>query len=413
MIPTGSWLVGEIEDNADFEIGYIPFPAPDGPGHLHRRPGLGSVRLGDHRPRRTRRSSSSTSSPRRSTGQWIVENLHTIPPREVDTEGLDVSPLFAQVLEDTAELADERRLRLQHRRPRHRRLQRGDVRRHPGRAHRSDDAGGGRRRPARRRRRRDAAAAEARRDRSRHAAGRRALAPATSRRPAAPVDHAGPQVAGSHAQGAGPARHPARRAAAGHRGRVFLLFPMAERDLLRVRRLQRHRPDPALGRPRQLHRAGAGPRGLGGVREQRHLDRDRHDRAAGPRAGARAAAVGRAARERRSTARRSSCRTCCRRWPSASSGAGSTSRRAAGSTSVLDGVGLDALTTGWLGDPDTALYAVLATAIWATVGFVFVILLSALRNVDLDLVDAARLDGANGCAAAALRRSCRRSCRCS
>lgn len=61
---------------------------------------------------------------------------------------------------------------------------------------------------------------------------------------------------------------------------------------------------------------------------------------------------------------------------------------------VLDAVGLDAITTGWLGNPDTALYAVLGTAIWATIGFVFVILLSALRNVDLDLIDAALLDGA-------------------
>ena len=62
---------------------------------------------------------------------------------------------------------------------------------------------------------------------------------------------------------------------------------------------------------------------------------------------------------------------------------------------VLEAVGLDALTTGWLGNPDTALYAVLATAVWATMGFVFVILLSALRNVDTELVDASRLDGAN------------------
>ena len=61
----------------------------------------------------------------------------------------------------------------------------------------------------------------------------------------------------------------------------------------------------------------------------------------------------------------------------------------------LETVGLGSLAKGWLGDPDTALYAVLGTAIWATVGFVFVIFLSALRNVDMDLVDAARLDGAN------------------
>jgi len=62
---------------------------------------------------------------------------------------------------------------------------------------------------------------------------------------------------------------------------------------------------------------------------------------------------------------------------------------------ALELVGLGALTTGWLGNPDTALYAVLATAVWATSAFVFIILLSALRNVDTDLVDAARLDGAN------------------
>ena len=61
---------------------------------------------------------------------------------------------------------------------------------------------------------------------------------------------------------------------------------------------------------------------------------------------------------------------------------------------VLELVGLDALTRGWLGDPDTALYAVLGTAVWATAAFVFLIFLSALRNVDLDLVDASMLDGA-------------------
>ncbi|MQA03500.1 MAG: ABC transporter permease subunit [Streptosporangiales bacterium] len=62
---------------------------------------------------------------------------------------------------------------------------------------------------------------------------------------------------------------------------------------------------------------------------------------------------------------------------------------------VLESVGLGSLTTGWLGNPDTALYAVLATAVWATVGFVFVVFLAALKNVDMDLVDAALLDGAN------------------
>ena len=62
---------------------------------------------------------------------------------------------------------------------------------------------------------------------------------------------------------------------------------------------------------------------------------------------------------------------------------------------VLDSAGLDGLRRGWLGDPDTALYAVLGTAVWATAAFVFLIFLSALRNVDLELIDAAMLDGAN------------------
>ena len=62
---------------------------------------------------------------------------------------------------------------------------------------------------------------------------------------------------------------------------------------------------------------------------------------------------------------------------------------------VLEAVGLESLTKGWLGDPSTALYAVLGTAIWAATGLVFIIMLSALRNVDSDLLDAARLDGAN------------------
>lgn len=62
---------------------------------------------------------------------------------------------------------------------------------------------------------------------------------------------------------------------------------------------------------------------------------------------------------------------------------------------VLEVVGLGQLQTGWLGNADTALYAVLGTAIWATSGFVFVIFLSALRNVDTELVDASRIDGAN------------------
>ncbi|GAA3689624.1 sugar ABC transporter permease [Microlunatus aurantiacus] len=62
---------------------------------------------------------------------------------------------------------------------------------------------------------------------------------------------------------------------------------------------------------------------------------------------------------------------------------------------ALESIGLEGLVRGWLGDPDLALYAVLATAVWAYSGFVIIIFLSALRNVDIELVDASRIDGAN------------------
>jgi ABC-type sugar transport system permease subunit len=61
----------------------------------------------------------------------------------------------------------------------------------------------------------------------------------------------------------------------------------------------------------------------------------------------------------------------------------------------LDAVGLDRFSRGWIGDPDVALYAVLAAAIWAETGFVFVIFLAGLQNVSRDLLDAATIDGAN------------------
>ena len=62
---------------------------------------------------------------------------------------------------------------------------------------------------------------------------------------------------------------------------------------------------------------------------------------------------------------------------------------------VLGAIGLSSLQRGWLGEPELALYAVLAAAIWATVGFTFVIFLAGLQNVSVDLLEAAQLDGAN------------------
>jgi ABC-type sugar transport system permease subunit len=62
---------------------------------------------------------------------------------------------------------------------------------------------------------------------------------------------------------------------------------------------------------------------------------------------------------------------------------------------VLKSIGLGQLARGWLGDPDTALVALIIAAIWAYFGFAFVVIMAGLQNVNLELVEAAIVDGAN------------------
>ncbi|MDP9395886.1 MAG: extracellular solute-binding protein [Actinomycetota bacterium] len=105
MIPTGSWLVGEIEDNSDFEVGYIPFPAPDGPGIFTG--GLGSgpfVSAGTRNKDAAMQFLDFLASPEHA--RWTIENLHTIPAQPVETQGLKISPLFAKVVKDTAKFSE-------------------------------------------------------------------------------------------------------------------------------------------------------------------------------------------------------------------------------------------------------------------------------------------------------------------
>jgi ABC-type sugar transport system permease subunit len=62
---------------------------------------------------------------------------------------------------------------------------------------------------------------------------------------------------------------------------------------------------------------------------------------------------------------------------------------------TLRAIGLENLARGWLGDLTWALYALLLAGLWAYFGFCFVILLAALQNIDMELHDAAKIDGAN------------------
>jgi multiple sugar transport system permease protein len=62
---------------------------------------------------------------------------------------------------------------------------------------------------------------------------------------------------------------------------------------------------------------------------------------------------------------------------------------------VLRLLGLESLTRGWLSDQNLVMWAIIAVAVWRQVGYVMVLYLAGLKNVDPWLVDASRVDGAN------------------
>jgi ABC-type sugar transport system permease subunit len=63
---------------------------------------------------------------------------------------------------------------------------------------------------------------------------------------------------------------------------------------------------------------------------------------------------------------------------------------------ILRSIGLGALAREWLNDPALALGVVISIMVWATFGVGVLIFLSALSNLDDELVQAARVDGASG-----------------
>lgn len=62
---------------------------------------------------------------------------------------------------------------------------------------------------------------------------------------------------------------------------------------------------------------------------------------------------------------------------------------------VLKDVGLGSLSHDWLGDPNTALYTVMAVLVWIQLGFPVVVFMAGLQRVDPALHEAAELDGAS------------------
>jgi multiple sugar transport system permease protein/raffinose/stachyose/melibiose transport system permease protein len=62
---------------------------------------------------------------------------------------------------------------------------------------------------------------------------------------------------------------------------------------------------------------------------------------------------------------------------------------------VLEAVGLEELTTFWLGNPDTALMSVIVAWCWQQTALALILYLAALTTVPKDLLEAAAIDGAN------------------
>ncbi len=63
--------------------------------------------------------------------------------------------------------------------------------------------------------------------------------------------------------------------------------------------------------------------------------------------------------------------------------------------STLSGLGLGALSKGWLSDKGLATWCIIAAAVWRQVGYVMTLYLAGLQGVDPSLVDASKVDGAN------------------
>ncbi len=106
MLPTGTWLVAEITDNTagKFEVGFFPFPSIDG-SSISPPSGLGSasfVAAGSQKKEAAFAFIDWLISDE-VIKEWSLPVFNVIPAQPVDTQGVEVSPLFELVLQDLAQ----------------------------------------------------------------------------------------------------------------------------------------------------------------------------------------------------------------------------------------------------------------------------------------------------------------------
>lgn len=105
MIPTGTWLVSEITSQTEgkYEVGFFPFPSIDG-SSISPPSGLGGGTFvaADSTKQDAAFTFIDWLISDEVTKEWSLPILNVIPAQPVDTAGVDVSPLFQQVLDDLA-----------------------------------------------------------------------------------------------------------------------------------------------------------------------------------------------------------------------------------------------------------------------------------------------------------------------
>jgi raffinose/stachyose/melibiose transport system substrate-binding protein len=104
MAPTGTWLVSTIDESVqDFEVGIFPFPSIDGSG-IAPPAGVGS---GHFVAKDAKEPDGALAFinylQQEDTARQLMERLNQIPAHPVNTDGLDVSALFKQVLSDLSD----------------------------------------------------------------------------------------------------------------------------------------------------------------------------------------------------------------------------------------------------------------------------------------------------------------------
>ncbi|WP_090236933.1 carbohydrate ABC transporter permease [Fictibacillus solisalsi] len=62
--------------------------------------------------------------------------------------------------------------------------------------------------------------------------------------------------------------------------------------------------------------------------------------------------------------------------------------------SFLHGLGLDSWTREWLGDSETAIFAVIAVSQWQSIGYIMMLFIVAIQAIPKEIYEAAEMDGA-------------------